>query len=92
MMSDLAAVLEEHLAAPFPSAVRRGEDYGSVCAVTIDADICGWARRAGSLPPGARMPLARAADRLRSSLPDFPAAGRPYYERLLVIADLALAE
>jgi hypothetical protein len=52
-MSDLAAVLEEHLIAPFPSGVGRGEDYGSVCAVKIDADYCGWAgcgRRCRSSP------------------------------------------
>ncbi|MEV6874759.1 hypothetical protein [Amycolatopsis sp. NPDC051128] len=34
--------------------------------------------------------FARSADRLRSSLPAFPAEGRLYYERLLGIAELAL--
>jgi hypothetical protein len=93
MISDLAAALAEHRAAPFPPVVKRGEDYGSVCAVMIDADIFGWASRAAEgelLSPQERTRFARAADRLRSSLQEFPTAGRSYYERLLAIAELAI--
>ncbi len=40
---DLAAELRAHLAEPFPKSVEKGEVYGEVDAVMIDADIFGWA-------------------------------------------------
>lgn len=60
----------------------------------IDADIYGWASR---LTGGSRLSqldhsrLQEAADELERSMTAFPAEARPYYDRLLRIARLALA-
>ena len=92
-MSDLARLLKEHLAAPFPAG-SRGEEYGEVDAVMIDADIYGWCSRAtsGGLSKEDRRGLQRAHDELLRSLPSIPAEARPYYDRLLALAEAALAE
>jgi len=90
---DLVAQLRAHLAEPFPESVERGEVYGEADAVMIDADIFGWALRASqgeSLPALDRTRLQQAADELARSLPAFPVEARPYYERLLGIAQLVL--
>ena len=78
------------MAEPFPESVEKGEEYGEVDAVMIDADIYGWATRAGSLPPDEKARFRQAADQLERSLAAFPAEARPYYERVLRIAHLAL--
>jgi hypothetical protein len=90
----LRSLLEQHRSTPFPSAVVRGEDYGEVDAVMIDADIFGWGLRAadGDLTATDRERLEAARDELLRSLPDFPAPARPYYETLLKIARLALRQ
>ena len=38
----LKLLLREHFADPFAESVEKGEDYGLVEPVMIDADICGW--------------------------------------------------
>jgi len=91
----LHVLLREHLSAPFPSSIEKGEDYGFVDAVMIDADIYGWvltAARAGRLAPDQRAKLAKARDDLRGSLTVIPEEARPYYERLVEMATLALIE
>ncbi|MEV6897236.1 hypothetical protein [Amycolatopsis sp. NPDC051372] len=93
MIRELEAALAEHRAAPFPAPeVVRGRDYGSVCAVMIDADIYAPSERVsrGELPADDRWNwLAECEARLQDSLAEFPEAGRPYYARLLRIAELA---
>ena len=93
MSHDLATEMQRHYAQPFPESVEKGSEYGEVDAVMIDADIMGWAsfvafgvRLRGDQRPG----LQRAADELERSLGAFPEDARPYYERLLRIARLAL--
>jgi len=71
--------------------VEKGLDCGEVDPVLIDADIYGWASRAGSLSELDRSRLRQAADELDRSLGAFPMDARPYYERILRIARLALA-
>lgn len=93
MISDLDAALEEHRAAPWPRGVDRGEMYGDLSVVMVDADLYGFASRVAegqSLPLKVRMRFEHDTDRLKASLPRFPAAGRPYFERLLGIAEVAL--
>jgi hypothetical protein len=90
---DLDAELRAHMAEPFPASVERGEEYGEVDAVMIGADIYGWAdgiRHGGALSAVDRSRLRQAADELQRSLASFPADARPYYERVLRIARLAL--
>ena len=71
--------------------MEKGLDCGEVDPVLIDADIYGWASRAGSLSELDRSRLRQAADELDRSLGAFPMDARPYYERILRIARLALA-
>ncbi len=85
--------MQLHYAQPFPESVEKGSEYGEVDAVMIDADIMGWASFAASgirLRGDQRSGLQRAADELERSLDTFPKDARPYYERLLRIARLAL--
>jgi hypothetical protein len=82
--------LDEHRAAPFPSSVDKGEVYGEVEPVMIDADIIGWVSP-GRLNPVQKRSLRAAADELARSLTKFPPDAQPYYERLLRIARRMLA-
>jgi hypothetical protein len=90
----LAEEMQRHLAEPFPDPVTKGLEYGEVDAVMIGADIYGWASRAleDSLTSGEQARLADAADALQHSIDSFPPDARPYYERVLRIAHLALAD
>ena len=93
-MADLAAMLERHRNAPFPASVVKGEDYGDVEPVMIDADIFGWAlsvAAGGVLSRDDRRRLQSAHDDLLRSLDAFPDDARPYYARLVEIASAALA-
>ena len=94
MVDELQNLLEHHRSSPFPTAVERGEAYGEVDAVMIDADIFGWALRAadGNLPATDRPRLRAAHDELARSLSAFPATAQPYYRNLLRLAKLALGE
>lgn len=95
LMDDLAELLDQHRAEPFPSSVTKGIDYGEVDPVLIDADIYGWALtvvRGGSLSPVDADRLRHARDELIRSLDSFPDQARPYYERLARIADRSLGE
>lgn len=91
MGSALHEEMQNHMAELFPESVVKGEDYGEVDAVMIDADIYGWATRAGSLSADDRSRLMRARAELARSIPDFPEDARPYYERLISIATLTLS-
>lgn len=93
LMDDLAELIDQHRAEPFPSSVTKGIEYGEVDPVLIGADICGWAltvARGGSLSVVDAGCLRRACDDLVGSLDTFPDQARPYYERLLRIADHVL--
>lgn len=79
------------MAEPFPECVEKGEHYGEVDAVMIGADIFGWASRVSSLGFLDVVRLRQASDELERSLAAFPIDARPYYERILRIARLALA-
>ena len=87
---DLAAEMKAHMREPFPDSVEQGADYGEVDAVIIGADIYGWASRSGSLCTLDRSRLQQATQELERSLAAFPPEARPYYERVLRIARLAL--
>ena len=78
------------MADPFPESVVKGEVYGEVDAVMIDADICGWAEQSGFLDALDRQRLRKAADELERSIQAFPVDSQPYYQRLLRIARMAL--
>lgn len=82
--------LAEHQAAAFPASINRGEVYGEVEPVLIDADIMGWLTH-DRLDSVQRRSLRQAADELAGSLPTFPADARPYFERLLRLARRAVA-
>ena len=89
----LRPLLREHLANPFPESVEKGRDYGSVDPVMIDADIYGWVMRAaeaGSLRVEDRNGLRDARTDLTDSLLALPLDARPYFERLVAMATLAL--
>ncbi|HWM73925.1 MAG TPA: hypothetical protein VNQ53_09300 [Nocardioides sp.] len=85
-----SAELDEHRASPFPAGVDKGEIYGEVEPVMIDADIIGWISH-GRLTPVQKRSLREASDQLDRSLRSFPSDAQPYYERLLRIARRALA-
>ena len=87
---DLAAEMKAHMREPFPDSVEKGADYGEVDAVMIGADIYGWASRSGSLCTLDRSRLQQATQELERSLAACPPEARPYYERVLRIARLAL--
>jgi hypothetical protein len=93
-VSDLEALLAEHLRAPFPASVTKGLDYGEVDAVMIGADIYGWpvsVSRGVPLPPEDRQRLAHARDELSRSIGAFPVEARSYYQQLVDLADAALS-
>jgi hypothetical protein len=92
-VADLQRLLEEHLATPFP-AEARGEEYGEVDAVMIDADIYGWCSTAvtSRLREDQRRGLRDARGQLSRSLQFMPTDIRPYYEQLLALAETALAQ
>ena len=94
MPHDLGTEMRLRNAEPFPESVEKGSQYGEVDAVMIDADIYGWASHVASgvrLRGDQRPGLQSSADELERSLDAFPQDARPYYERLLRIARLALA-
>lgn len=92
IVTDLSDLMARHLAAPFPNEVEKGRDYGLVDPVMIGSDIYGGALAASrqSLDEDGRRLLAEARAELASSLTEFPATARPYYELLVRVADLAL--
>jgi hypothetical protein len=79
-----------HMTEPFPDSVEKGLDYGEVDPVMVDANIYGWATRAGSLSELDQSRLLQTADELERSIAAFPPDAQPYYERILRIARLAL--
>jgi hypothetical protein len=90
----LAEEMRLHMAEPFPTSVDKGLDYGEVDAVMIGADIYGWASHVASgvrLRGDQRSGLRLAAEELERSISAFPEDARPYYERILRIARMALA-
>jgi len=92
-MPDLSRLLEERRTEPFPTTVVKGIDYCEVDPVMIGADIYGWAVEVGRGHPLSATDLARlrdARDGLQRSLAAFPEDARPYYERLVEIASMAL--
>lgn len=84
------ADLDAHLAEPFPVSVEKGEVYGSVDPVLVGADIVGYVSH-GRVNGVQRRSLREIADQLTRSLDEFPVDARPYYERLLRIAQRAAA-
>lgn len=94
MDTRLDDLLREHLADPFLPSITKGEDYGEIEPVMIDADIYGWASRVakgGRLGVVERPGLTQARDSLVRSLHEIPPEARSYYERLVAIADEAIA-
>lgn len=90
MTRDLAEEMERHLATPFPASVEKGLDYGAIDPVMMDADIFGWATRAGALSSDDLDRLSDAKYDLCRSIAHLPTEARPYFERLIVIADETL--
>lgn len=84
------ADLDAHLAERFPVSLEKGEVYGEVDAVLIEADIVGYIQR-GQLNPSQRRSMREMADQLTRSLDAFPPDARPYYERLRRMAQRAAA-
>lgn len=90
MTHSLADQLAAHWAEPFPGSVEKGATYGEVDAVMVGADIYGWAMQ-DPLRQADRQLLRETAEELGRSLDAFPRDARPYYERLLQIAQAASA-
>ncbi len=89
----LAHLVEEHRRSPFPDSVERGVDYGLIDPVMSDADVFGWASTVAAgtaLDTESHSGLARLATDMLASLPLIPLGARPYFERLLALAVLAL--
>jgi hypothetical protein len=84
--------MRRHRVEPFPDSIEKGLDYGEMDPVMIDADIFGWASRAESLSALDKKRLAQAKDELERSIHALPPEAQAYYERLVRIAGLALAE
>ena len=84
------ADLDAHLAEPFPISIEMGDVYGVVDPVLVGADIVGYVSH-GQLNAVQRRSLREIANRLTRSLDEFPMDARPYYERLLRIAQRAAA-
>lgn len=82
--------LDAHMAEPFPSSVDKGEVYGVVDPVLVDADIVGYVSQ-GRLSHVQRQSLREIVGQLARSLDTFPEDARPYYARLLRIAQRAAA-
>ena len=77
-----------------PDSVVRSQRYGEVDPFMIDVHILDWAAvvsRGDSLSAFDRSRLQKSADELERSLAAFDDDARPYYERLLRIAHLALS-
>lgn len=93
MTRELTSLLRSHFDAPFPTSVIKGEEYGRVDPVMIDADVYGWATRASghSIDAQESERFRRAADDLAMSLCSFPKDARLYFTRLLLLAEVALA-
>jgi hypothetical protein len=91
-MAELHDLIRDHRAAPFPVGIDKGVDCGRVDPVMIDADIFGWAMRAAdaALPSDDLERLRCARDDLESSMSALPQDARPYFARLLKMAELAL--
>lgn len=89
----LRELLDEHVCAPFPDSVVKGESLGEVDVVMIGADISGWSlsKLNGGLTEIQTDRLRQAALELAKSLPLFPAKALPYYAQLLDLANEALA-
>jgi hypothetical protein len=84
--------MRDHLAAPWPESVERGNEYSGLDIVMVDADIYGYSTRAKSLSPDERDSLSVAARDLEAVLGRLPEDAQPYFERLIPIARLALGE
>lgn len=78
------------MAESFPASVEKGEVYGVVDPVLVGADIVGHLSH-GQPSPVQRRSLREIADELARSIGAFPEDARPYYERLLRIAQRAAA-
>ena len=93
MSRRLEELLRQHREDRFPDSIDKGAEYGAVDAVMIDADIFGWALGVSGgqrLSVTERGGLQRARDDLARSLDAVPDRARPYFQRLLVLADEAL--
>lgn len=94
-LEPLKLLIREHFADPFPESVQKGEDYGFVEPVMVDADTYGWVLAVADgrrLRGEDRDGLRTARNELRDSLAAFPVEARPYYERLVEMATIALDE
>jgi hypothetical protein len=92
-MRPLRDLLEEHLAADFPTEIEKSEFYGSIDPVMIGADIFGWVSSYASGSPlddVARAGLEQARLDLGESMSALPTSTRPYYALLLRVADTAI--
>lgn len=92
-MRPLADLLAEHRSAAFPASIERGRDYGSIEPVLIDADIFGWASGYASdrrIDANTRRRVEQTRSQLAESWSGLPESARPYFARLLRLADAAV--
>ncbi|WP_439592410.1 hypothetical protein [Microbacterium sp.] len=89
--SELQQLMDEHFAAPWPDSVERGAEYRGVDAVMVDANIFGWATRAGSLTREEILELSQSCNHLDAAIPWIPLRAQPSFERLVQIARLTAA-
>ena len=86
--------MSAHLDDPFPSSIVKGTSYEPVDPVLVDADVYGWALRVErheALGADEREQLVELRNELAASMEAFPSDARPYFERLLQLADETLA-
>lgn len=89
--SECAAVMDQHLSAPWPESLERGDEIGGLDLAMVDADISGWAMRAGSLTHDDRRALGDTCESLEDVLPLLPVEARAYFERLIQLGQMTLA-
>jgi len=89
---ELARLIDEHWAAPWPTSVGHDGDYGDVVLEVDDDAIAGWSRQVlrGELSEADRQSLASCADEVERVLPRLPEDGPPYFERLVMVARKAV--
>lgn len=92
-MRSITDLLDEQRDAEFPPEIEKGRNYGTVDPVMIDADIYGRVLNYVSgfqLDGEARACLEQARLELGHSFNELPNGARPYYARLLRLADVAV--
>lgn len=91
-MTTVFEVLTQHTSTPFPHSIESGRKYGSVDPVNFDADIVRWVDAAvsGYISEADLHLLDASRIAIASSWFELPVDTRPYFARLLHLADAVM--